>query len=70
MAYLRKENIIKTKIMKPLTEKYQLVAPVFLQNEHPISESNISLANNKKISHTKIEEQCCKKDLNSERFYN
>ena len=56
--------------MKSLTEKYQLVAPVFLQNEHPISESNISLANNKKISHTKIEEQCCKKDLNSERFYN
>ena len=53
VAYLRKENIIKTEIMKSLTEKNQLVAPVFLQNEYPNSESNISLANNKKISHTK-----------------
>ena len=53
VAYLRKENIIKTEIMKSLTEKNQLVAPVFLQNEYPNSESNISLANNEKISHTK-----------------
>ena len=54
VAYLRKENIIKTEIIKSLTEKYQLVAPVFLQNEYPNSESNISLANDEKISHTKI----------------
>ena len=54
VAYLRKENIIKTEIIKSLTEKAQLVAPVFLQIEHRKSESNISLANNEKISHTKI----------------
>ena len=53
VTYLRKENIIKTEIMKSLTEKNQLVAPVFLQNEYPNSESNTSLANNEKISHTK-----------------
>ena len=75
-----------------------------MQNENPNSESNISLANNEKISkpniltenkhhgvnsslsakennkdkdkkklrerETKIEEQCCKKDPNSVRFYN
>ena len=54
VAYLRKENKIKTEIIKSLTEKNQLVAPVFLQNEHSNSESNISLAKNEKISHTKI----------------
>ena len=54
VAYLRKENVIKTEIIKSLAEKNQFVAPVFLQNEHPNSGSNISLANNEKISHTKI----------------
>ena len=54
VAYLRKENTIKTEIIKSPTEKNQLVAPVFLQNEHSNSESNISLAKNEKISHTKI----------------
>ena len=54
LAYLRKENTIKIEIIKSLTEKNQLVAPVFLQNEHSNSESNISLAKNEKISHTKI----------------
>ena len=54
VAYLRKENTIKTEIIKSPTEKNQLAAPVFLQNEHSNSESNISLAKNEKISHTKI----------------
>ena len=35
VAYLKNQNIIKTEIIKPL-------APVFLQNENPNSESNIS----------------------------
>ena len=50
VAYLRKENIIKTEINSvfSLTEKNQLIAPVFLQNEHPNCESNISLANFKR----------------------
>ena len=30
MAHLRKENIIKTEIIKSLTEKKSIVAPVFL----------------------------------------
>ena len=54
VAYPRKENTIKTEIIKSLTEKNQLVALVFLQNEHSDSESNTSLAKNEKISHTKI----------------
>ena len=54
VAYLRKDNIIKTKIIKSLTEKNEVVAPVFLQNESPNSESNISLVNNEKISKPKI----------------
>ena len=47
VAYLRKENIIKIEINSvfSLTEKNQLIAQVFLQNEHPNWESNISLAN-------------------------
>ena len=48
VAYLRKENIIKIEIMKSLSGKNQVLAPVFLPNENPNSESNISLANNKK----------------------
>ena len=54
VVYLRKENIIKIEIINSLTEKNQLNAPVLLQNEHPNSESSISLANNEKISNTKI----------------
>ena len=54
MAYLRKENIIKTEIIKSLTKKNQVVAPVFLQNENPNSESNILLTNNEKIRRPKI----------------
>ena len=54
VVYLRKENIIKLEIINSLTEKNQLNAPVLLQNEHPNSESSISLANNEKISNTKI----------------
>ena len=53
VAYLKKENIIKTEIIKSLTEKKQVIAPVFLQNENPNSKSNIS-ANNEKISKPKI----------------
>ena len=49
VANLRKENTIKIEIINSLTEKNQLNAPVFLQNKHPNSESNISLANNGKI---------------------
>ena len=54
VAYLREENMIKTEIIKSLTEKNHLAAAWFLQNEHRNSESNISLANNKKTSNTKI----------------
>ena len=54
VAYLKKENIIKTEIIKSLTEKKQVIAPVFLQNENPNSKSNISSANNEKISKPKI----------------
>ena len=54
VAYLRKENIIKTEIIKAITAKNQIVAPVFLQNENPNSESNISSADNKKISSPEI----------------
>ena len=54
VADLRKENTIKIEIINSLTEKNQLNAPVFLKNKHPNSESNTSLANNGKISHTKI----------------
>ena len=54
VAYLRKENIIKTEIIKSLTEKNQVVAPVFLQNKNLNSESNISSADNEKISRPKI----------------
>ena len=50
VSYLRKENMIKTKI----TKKNQVAAPVFLQNENPNSKSNISSANNEKISEPKI----------------
>ena len=46
--------MIKTENIKFLTEKNQVVAPVFLQNENPNSESNISSANNGKISKAKI----------------
>ena len=42
MTYIKKENIIKTEIVKSLTEKNQVAAPVFLQNENPNSESNLS----------------------------
>ena len=49
VAYLRKENIIKTEIVKSLTEKNQLAVPVFLQNKNRNSEPDVSLANNKKI---------------------
>ena len=49
VSYLRKENIIQTEIIKSLTEKKQLVAPASLQNKHPNSEPNKSLANNEKI---------------------
>ena len=55
--------MIKTEIIKSLTEKYQLVAPVFLQNEHPISEFNISLANNKKKVIPKLKNSAVKKTL-------
>ena len=53
VAYLRKENIIKTEIIKSLTVK-KVVAPVFLKNENPNNEFNISSANNEKISRPKI----------------
>ena len=43
VAYLRKENIIKTEIIKSLTEKNQVVVPVFLQNEN--SEPKVSTGN-------------------------
>ena len=46
--------MIKTVIIKSFTDKNQLVAPLSLQNKHPNSESNISLANNEKINITKI----------------
>ena len=49
VSYLRKENIIQTEIIRSLTEKKQPVAPASLQNKHPNSEPNISLANNEKI---------------------
>ena len=54
VAYLREGNMIKTEIIKSFTEKNQLAAAWFLQNEHPNSEFNISLANNKKTSKIKI----------------
>ena len=50
VAYLKKESIIKIEITKSCAEKDHVVAPIFLQNENPNSESNISLANNEKIS--------------------
>ena len=53
MAYLRKENI-NIDFIKSLTEKNQDIASVFLQNENPKSESNISSTNNEKISKPKI----------------
>ena len=53
-AYLREGNMIKTEIIKSFTEKNQLAAVWFLQNEHPNSEFNISFANNKKTSKIKI----------------
>ena len=34
VAYIRKKNTIKTEIVKSLTEKNQVVAPVFLQHEN------------------------------------
>ena len=48
VAYLRKENIIKTEIIKSLTGKNQLAVPVFLQNENRNSEPDVSLANTKR----------------------
>ena len=54
VAYLRKENIIEIEIIKSLTEKIQGVAPVFLHNENPNSDSNISSTDNEKISRPKI----------------
>ena len=51
---IRKEYMIKTVIIKSFTDKNQLAVPLSLQNEHPNSESNISLANNEKINITKI----------------
>ena len=50
VAYLRKENIVKTEIIKSLTEKKKLLR----QYENPNSESNISSANNEKTSKPKI----------------
>ena len=41
-------------MIKFLSKKNQAVAPVFLQNENSNGESNISLANNKKIRKPKI----------------
>ena len=54
VAYRRKENITKTEIIKSLTEKNQVFAAVFLQNENPNSEPSTSSANNEKISRPKI----------------
>ena len=52
--YLRKKYIIKAETIKSFTEKNQVVAPVFLKNEIPNSESNISSTKNEKISKPKI----------------
>ena len=50
VAYLQKENIVKTEIIKSLTEKKKLLR----QYENPNSKSNISSANNEKTSKLKI----------------
>ena len=52
--YLRKKYIIKAETIKSFTEKNQVVAPVFLKNEIPNSESNISSTKNERISKPKI----------------
>ena len=54
MAYLRKENIIKTEIIKSFTEKKSSCSAGNFANENPNSESDISSANNEKISKPKI----------------
>ena len=41
-------------IIKSLTEKNQVVAPVFFQNENPNSESNILSTNSEKKDNPKI----------------
>ena len=50
----KKKNIIKAETIKSFTEKNQVVAPVFLKNEIPNSESNISSTKNERISKPKI----------------
>ena len=52
--YLRKKYIIKAETIKSFTEKNQVVAPVFLKNEIPNSESNISSTKNERIRKPKI----------------
>ena len=54
LVYLRKYNINITVIIKSLTEKNHPIAPVFLQNENPTSESKVSLTNSEKNSKPKI----------------
>ena len=41
VAYLRKENTIKTEITKSLTKKIKSLHQYFFQNENPNSKSNI-----------------------------
>ena len=52
--YLRKKNIIKAETIKSFTEKNQVVPTVFLKNEIPNSESNISCTKNQRISKPNI----------------
>ena len=55
--YLRKKYIIKAETIKSFTEKNQVVAPVFLKNEIPNSESNISSTKNERIRKPKISKE-------------
>ena len=41
VAYLRKENTIKTEITKSLTKKIKSLHQYFFQNENPNSKSNM-----------------------------
>ena len=55
--YLRKKYIIEAETIKSFTEKNQVVAPVFLKNEIPNSESNISSTKNERIRKPKISKE-------------
>ena len=66
--YLRKKYIIKAETIKSFTEKNQVVAPVFLKNEIPNSESNISSTKNERIRKPKISKENYHHKANSSFF--